>query len=297
MSNIKQKLIHKQNFINNIREFFQARGLTEVFTPHLATTTGTDVHINPWQATDYQQTRWFLHTSPEFAMKKLLAQGSGDIFQICRVYRDEPIGTWHNREFDLLEWYRVNWDLDALISEVIELISKLTNKANYTYLSIRSAYKNYANWDPWDSNAVQVAQQLWPNTLATNDLATWFDYVMVNHIEPNLPKSGITILYNYPTFHAALAKIAVINGIAVAKRFECYVNGIEIANGFFELNNSQEQQQRFNQELKIRKAMDLPCWPIDQEFLDCLDTLPNCSGVALGLDRLFNVLQKSIDYQ
>lgn len=295
MNKIQKQLHQKQEFINYIREFFKTRKLTEVFTPHLATSTGTDVHINPWSALDYNQQRWFLHTSPEFAMKKLLAQGSGDIFQICRVYRNEPTGTWHSREFDLLEWYRVNWSLEALIEEVIELISTLTNIKNYQYLSIRSAYQTYANWDPWDDNAITTAQKLWPNTLNSQDLATWFDYIMIHHIEPNLAQNSITILYDYPTFHAALAKIEIKNQIPIAKRFECYVNGIEIANGFFELNNTQEQKQRFNEDLQTRKQLNLPDLPIDQDFLECLDKLPNCSGVALGLDRLFTILQKSID--
>lgn len=289
-SSLQQKLRNKQQLIQQIRNHFALFNVTEVFTEHLSSSCGTDVHIEPFKIANKSL---FLHTSPEFAMKKLLAKGSGDIFQICQVYRRETEGNWHNKEFQMLEWYRVGWSIKMLIKESIDLIQKIYGKCEINHLSIKQACENFASWSPWQKNALSIANQKWPNGPGKDCLATWFDYVMIEHIEPNIKDKGLVVLFDFPKTHASLAKLTKKENMLVAERFEIYLNGIELANGFAELNDPIEQQQRFNEDLATRKSLNLSCLPVDFELLKSLETLPDCCGVALGIDRLLAIKANS----
>ena len=282
----RELLKTKQTFIQQIRQYFIEHGSVEVFTNHFSNSAGTDPHIEPFVTT---KGNLFLHTSPEFAMKKLLAKGSGDIFQICQVYRNDIIGKWHKQEFQMLEWYRVGWSLKELIQESIDLVQLIYGKCETTFISTREACQKFANWDPWQPDALLAAKKQWPQGPGGDCLATWFDYVTIEHIEPNIGNKDLVVLFDFPTTHAALAKISKENKLHVAKRFELYLHGIELANGFAELNDPAEQAKRFAQDLAKRAELKLPCWPIDQDFINALTTLPDCCGVALGIDRLFAI--------
>lgn len=287
---LQQKLKSKQQLIQQIRDYFALLKVTEVFTEHLSSSCGTDVHIEPFKIA---KERLFLHTSPEFAMKKLLAKGSGDIFQICQVYRQETEGNWHKKEFQMLEWYRVGWSIEMLIKESINLIQKIYGKCEIKYFSTKQACEEFASWSPWQAHALSIAQKKWPTGPGQDCLATWFDYVMVEYIEPNIKNKGLVVLFDFPKTHASLAKLAKKDNIIVAERFEIYLNGVELANGFAELNDPIEQQQRFNEDLATRKSLNLSCLPIDFELLKSLETLPDCCGVALGIDRLLAIKANS----
>jgi len=288
-------LIAWAQYRQRIRAFFEARDVLEVVTPHQTSYTGTDVHLTPFQGISVSGQQWFLHTSPEFEMKKLLAQGSGDIFQICQVFRDEEQGQWHHPEFTLLEWYRQGWTLDALMEEVALLCAKVF-KLNQpvTRLSVHAACERYAGWSPWAVDALKIAQSRWPHADCGEDQALWFDWVMVTQVEPKLADLPMCCLYDYPETHAALAKVISFEGRRIARRFEYYVQGIEVANGFDELGDAVEQRHRFEQEQAMRRVKQQPVWPIDTTFLDALDKMPECCGVALGLDRLYVLAQNNL---
>lgn len=282
---LKSKLQAKQNFIRCIRQFFEQRSVIEVFTHHLSNYAGTDVHINPLNLS-YNNIQRFLHTSPEFAMKKLLAKNSGDIFQICRVYRDDIITPWHQPEFDMLEWYRVNLSFGAMIDEVLLLLDHIGFNRGHKLFKIKELCQSLVQWDPWMLNAAAEAKKKWPLGPGADCIATWFDYVLVEYVEPYLSQYPTSVLIDYPITHAALAQIIG----DVAKRFEVYINGVEVANGFLELTDAAEQEKRFLDDLRQREQLGLDKPPIDYEFLQALAALPKCSGVAMGLDRVWALL-------
>lgn len=292
-SPLRVHLKEKSKFLQVIRQHFLKSGAIEVQTPHLSNATGTDLHIVPWTLQDQFAKQWFLHTSPEFAMKRYLVSGSGDIYQICQVFRDEQPSHWHRSEFSMLEWYRVAWSWHELLHEVHELLQKLGADSHLQCYSVQHACEIWANWHPWQDQAIDQAKQKWPDGPGGDDLATWIDYVLVTCVEPALRLRPLVCLYDYPTTHAALSRIeANAQGLQVARRFEFYWHGVEVANGFQELTDAEEQQRRFEEELQARAAQNMPCWPIDEGFLSALcQGLPDCSGVAMGLDRIWALSQ------
>jgi elongation factor P--(R)-beta-lysine ligase len=283
---IREALIARAAYRAHIHTFFRERGVVEVVTPHQLKATGTDIHLTPFSGKNSSGERWFLHTSPEFEMKRLLAEGSGDIFQICQVFRDEEVGRWHRPEFSLLEWYREGITLFDLETEVSALLETVFELSPVHRMSVEAACQQYAAWSPWSSDAVEHAKKRWPDTSCGDDLATWFDFVMVSEVEPKLKDFSVCCLFDYPITHAALARIESEEGREVARRFEYYVHGVEVANGFDELTDPVEQRARFQKDQTIRQAQGLPIWPIDEDFLNSLEAMPDCCGVAVGLDRL-----------
>lgn len=273
------------------REYFAATRVLEVETPTLSAAAVSDQHLASIAAQACEQSR-YLHTSPEYAMKRLLAAGSGDIWQICRVYRDGEVGRYHNPEFTLIEWYRVGLDHHQLMNDVERLMAAMLPPAHAfdrsERLSYREAVHLHAGVDAFDDPVVVLIAALKnagvdvPAGLE-QDRDGVLDLLMGTCVGPKLGHGRLTFIYDYPASQAALARVRG----PVASRFEAYLNGLELANGFHELGHAREQRQRFEQDLKQRQARGLPSPPIDENFLAALEHgLPDCAGVALGFDRL-----------
>ena len=282
-----------------IRAFFAARGVLEVETPALSRAGVTDPAIESVTATarSLGTAPLYLHTSPEFAMKRLLAAGSGDIYQLCRVFRDDELGRWHEPEFTLLEWYRVGFDDERLMSEVAELIgAALGAVAGGSGAAPRRAVRvRYADALQRavgalpDAPTAALVERLErrgidvPPGLAHNavlDLA--FATLVVATFDP----LALTFVHDYPASQAALARLKATTP-PVAARFEVFSGGIELANGFHELLDPVEQRRRFEAERTTRVAAGRHAPPLDEALLAALEAgLPDCAGVALGFDRL-----------
>ncbi|MGI6409150.1 MAG: EF-P lysine aminoacylase GenX [Gammaproteobacteria bacterium] len=282
-ANLKQ-LQARQRLYRSIREFFYSRGVLEVETPLLAQAPVADPNITPIGTVN---SRW-LHTSPEYAMKRMLCAGSGDIYQICKVFRHGEAGRRHNPEFSMLEWYRVGWKLPQLMQEVAELLQLVLAerypKLSVRYYSYRAALQKYANLDLLSCDDLDI--RTLGSQLANADLQLdrdgWLDIIMSHKVEPALPRNCLVFIDRFPDSQAALAKILPDDkGVPWAQRFEVFFNGMELANGYDELLDADIQRKRFARELA---GTGRPC---DERLLAALEHgLPDCSGVALGLDRL-----------
>ncbi len=286
----QKNLIARQQLYRTVRDFFYQRHALEVETPVLNQAPVADPNITPIQV---GQDRW-LHTSPEYAMKRMLCAGSGDIYQICKVFRDGEAGRRHNPEFTMLEWYRVGWSLPQLMHEVAQLLKLLLAERfpelPVMHYSYTAALQEFANLNPLScsfDDIKQLGQQL-ANADLELDRDGWLDIIVSHLVEPSLPKNTLVFIDNFPASQAALAKIVTqADGQQTAQRFEVFFNGMELANGYDELLDSQAQRERFMHELK---DTDRPC---DERLLAALEQgLPDCSGVALGLDR---VLMHALD--
>jgi lysyl-tRNA synthetase class 2 len=279
-----------------IREFFAARSVLEVETPALSPAAVTDPAIESVAATvrSLGPAPHYLQTSPEFAMKRLLAAGSGDIYQICRVYRDDELGRWHQPEFTMLEWYRVGWDDRMLMEEVAALVGAAL-AAGGRPAPPRTIFVRYADavsaaiGASAEASGADIARRLRalgvdvPQELSHD--AT-LDLLCATLVTPAFDPAALTFLYDYPASQAALARLKP-GTPPVAARFEAFAGGVELANGFHELLDAAEQRRRFNGEMAIRRLRGQPIAPCDEDFLAALDAgLPDCAGVALGIDRL-----------
>ncbi len=282
-----------------IRSFLDSRGVLEVDTPMLSAAATVDLHIHSWHAESSVYGRRWLHTSPEFPMKRLLAAGSGPIYQISRVFRDDEFGHLHNPEFTLLEWYRPGFDHHDLMDEVEALVQTVLPDRGLTQpaerLSYREAVMREAGVDPFVANVQQLTDCLkrhaipLPASITSEesaDLDFWLDLLMGMVAGPKLGQTGLTFIYDYPASQAALARVRPGNP-PTAERFELYWKGVELANGFHELGDATEQRRRFEQDQTRRRARGQTVPPMDENLLVALKAgLPDCAGVALGLDRL-----------
>jgi lysyl-tRNA synthetase class 2 len=285
-----------------IRRFFGARGVLEVETPLLAQGIGTDANLHPISA-QYQphphaaNTTLYLQTSPEFAMKRLLAAGSGAIFQLCKAFRNGEYGRRHNPEFTMLEWYRPGFTLSQLMDEVEALVVHVLGCAPCKRVTYRELFQQHLGLDPHTAELATLVQCAREQAGAAFDEAprdTWLDLLYSQVIEPRLRVP--VFIHDYPASQAALARIAPdITGVPVAQRFELVIAGMEIANGYDELTDAAEQQRRFDRDLLLRRELGLPALPADMRLLAALHSgLPACTGVALGVDRLL-MLQTGAD--
>jgi lysyl-tRNA synthetase class 2 len=277
-----------------IRAFFASRGVLEVDTPFLVNHAVSDVHIHSARVEFPGAPPHFLHTSPEYAMKRLLAAGSGDIFQICHVVRALERSRVHNAEFTLLEWYRIGFSLDDLMDEVEALVRDLAARlaeGSTERLPYRDAFRRELALDPYAaSNAelIRVAQSFGfvhggTSVVTRDDL---LDFLMAARIGPALGRQGLTFIHSYPASQAALARRDP-NDARAAERFELYRDGVELANGYHELASSIEQRARFEADNQERRRRGMPTFAIDEHLLAALAAgLPDCTGVALGIDRL-----------
>lgn len=275
------------------REFFAKKGVLEVETPVLSRYTTSDVYLNPISTSAFNSRIYYLQTSPEVAMKRLLGMGIGPIYQICKAFRDDQPTSKHNPEFTLLEWYRPSFSMTQLIDEVEEFLSGTIGCREiprYTYLEV---FKSETGLNPHKCSLKElgkVARSLTDIASTGLSFSEYLDLLMTVVIEPNLPE--YCFLIDYPECQAAMAKIEVDeNGNQIAKRFELYCKGLEIANGYFELTDPVEQLKRLNSDNVERLKKELPEMPIDENFLAALSNgIPEGSGVALGLDRLLMIM-------
>jgi elongation factor P--(R)-beta-lysine ligase len=276
------------------RHFFAERGVLEVETPILSTAAVSDPQIESLATRAAGiAAPLYLCTSPEYAMKRLLAAGSGDIYQICRVFRDAERGRWHNPEFTLLEWYRQGFDDAALMSEVEALIGSLLAPHRRLEpaerLSYSAALQRHAGVDPHRAGERALAEAAHAHGVVCDadlDRDAKLDLLMGLIVGPRLGFERPCFICDYPASQAALARIKP-GSPPVAARFELYLDGVELANGFHELKLAGEQRERFEQDLRLRRARGRPEPPVDERLLAALAAgLPDCAGVALGFDRL-----------
>ena len=276
----------------DIRKFFRTRQVLEVETPILSTGSVPEPTIEPLY-THYSdnKTQLFLQTSPELAMKRLLAAGSGAIFQISKAFRDNEIGRWHNPEFSMLEWYRPKFKQDDLIREIDEFLQILLHCKPAECISYCTLFEQHTSLNPLHASLRELqgyVQGMQDTESLERD--TCLQLILAQQIEPKLGENCPTIITDFPASQAALARKKMDNP-QLAERFEVYVQGIELANGFYELTDPIEQRQRFEQDLVTRQRLNLPTHPLDEDFLAALKAgLPDCSGVAVGLDRLLMLI-------
>ena len=275
------------------REFFRMRNVLEVETPAMVNAPVSDVNLGSVQALVPGRTApLFLHTSPEYAMKRLIAAGIGDCYQICRVFRGNERGRQHNPEFTMVEWYRLGFSLEDLMRDVADLVRRLL-KADLPleFLSYRDAVRQYAGLDPLEADDTQLrrAAQALGLGAAHADRAgrdELLDLIVGAQVGPALGAQSLTFVHGYPASQAALARLDPADG-RLALRFELYYRGVELANGYHELVDGTEQRLRFAADQENRAARGLPYFKLDANLLAALEAgLPDCAGVALGFDRV-----------
>lgn len=298
-----QNLKKRAEILTKIRAFFLARDVMEVETPLLCHATVTDAYIQSFETlyhaadltenTGAHSHKLFLQTSPEYCMKRLLAANSGAIYQICKSFRNYgESGRFHNPEFTMLEWYRPSFNHHDLMNEMDDLLRHILNCPSAEKISYADLFLKFTDINPHQASInelVNCAKRFNLDNIAGIDPDnpnTWLHLLMSHVIEPQLDKEKPTFIFDFPITQAALARIRQ-DTPPVAERFEVYVNGMELANGFHELCDAKEQRHRFEKDLSDRKQLDYPIGPMDEFFLAALEEgLPNCSGVALGIDRL-----------
>ena len=276
-----------------VRGFFADREVLEVETPALGRFGVTDPHLDGIPATVSAAGRegGWLQTSPEYHMKRLLAAGSGAIYQVSRVFRNGERGRRHNPEFSMLEWYRPGFDDARLMDEVADLVCGFLGCPRPERIPYRQAMVAWAGIDPFDATDQQLRQRCEPwleaGQLARLGRDECLDLLMSFAVEPNLGLDCPQFVTDYPASQAALARTHRTDGVAVAHRFELYVDGVELCNGYWELTDPEEQRRRFDQDNRIRATLGKQAMAVDEAFLAAIsEGLPDCAGVALGLDRL-----------
>jgi len=294
------RLRRRADALARVRDYFAQRRVMEVDTPVVVNAAVTDVHIHSAEVRfpDAAGT-YFLHTSPEFAMKRLLAAGSGDIYQICHVARGLERGRQHNAEFTLIEWYRVGFTLEQLMDEVEALVREILGPVAEGFRSLRVTYRDAfvqeLGIDPFAATRKELqaaARELGfqpsgdATVLSEIERDELLELLMGVRIGPRLGRDALTFVHRYPASQAALARLDPEDS-RCALRFELYCQGIELANGFQELASSREQRARFEQDRAERSRRQLPVSPLDERLIAALEAgLPECAGVALGFDRV-----------
>ena len=289
----------RAELLSTLRQFFFQRSVMEVDVPVLARSSVTDINIESIPANIYSESG-YLQTSPEYFMKRLLSQGAGDIFCLGKAFRNGEQGCRHNPEFSLLEWYRCGWDEHQLMDEIAELISLVFAARSSQPLAITKrtyadCFSQILGIDPHGADLVELQEKA---VAASSDSwtgesrANCLDLLFSQLVEPQLP-SGLVFVYDYPACQSALAQLHNdTQGRQVSRRFEVFLNGLELANGYFELTDRAEQQQRFDGDNAQRIEASKPQIPVDRHLLAALDHgMPSCAGVAMGVDRLLMQLE------
>lgn len=264
--------------LGQARAFFAERNIIEVDPGALVQCPPNDSNVDVI-ATD--QGNSFLHTSPEYAMKRLLSEGIGDCYFLGHVYRKGEVGSRHNPEFTMAEWYRSDISFAQMIKETADFLSLFFGPLPLETLSYRDAFASYAKIDYTSislSELHQLTQSSWPRD-------TCLHYLLTHQIEPHLGKEGLTVLIDFPPEEAALACMIEKNGETVAERYEIYYRGVELCNGYHELSDAEELTARFEKKNRERIKEGKAPYPLDRQFLAAMKTLPDCCGVALGFDR------------
>ncbi len=283
-----------------VRQFFADRGVLEVETPILSAAGNTEPNIDSFH-TDFSghsdagaRRRW-LRTSPEYPLKRLLAAGVGDCYELGRVFRNGEAGGRHNPEFTMLEWYRVGWDHHRLVDETVELVRAVLategRSADVQVLTYRELFRQAVGVDPFADSDEALRAPLVDIHIDGTGLVRddWLDLLMTHRIQPGFPADRITVVHDWPATQAALARIRP-GELPLAERFELYLGSVELANGYHELNDAAEQRQRFERDHLVRRKRGAVLPPIDEALLAALPAMPDCAGVAVGIDRLLMAL-------
>ncbi len=307
VNELRVRLQQRTEVYRLIRNFFAKRSVLEVETPILSVAGNTDPNIESFQCTfdgpidAGSRTRW-LRTSPEYPLKRLLAAGVGDCFELGKVFRNGELGRHHSPEFSMLEWYRLGWDHYRLMDEVAELICQVLAVASPSITILKLTYRELflaeLQLDPWSASLPQLQQPLRKYHISPAGLERddWLDLLFSHILQPRFPHDRLTLIYDYPASQCALAQIRD-RPYPLAERFEAFVGPLELANGYHELRDSAEQQRRFQHDLSTRHRRGRVQPPIDEGLLTALDHLPDCAGVAMGVDRLLLVSSGTRDIQ
>jgi lysyl-tRNA synthetase class 2 len=291
-----ENLRRRAQILADIRSFFAARAVLEVETPALSHCAVSDPFIDsieaayaPFPGGPVQPL--YLQSSPEYAMKRLLAAGSGAIYQLGRAYRNGESGGRHNPEFTMLEWYRPDFDDRALMDEVEALVCTVLGLPPIRRVTYRALFVQQLGLDPLTAPLAELkarARAALDVTMDDDDRDSWLNLLMSHLIEPALAGQGAVFVHEFPASQAALARLRPgEDGTPVAARFELFVEGMELANGYHELTDAAEQARRLQADQQNRAALELPQRPLDTRLVDALAAgLPDCAGVALGVDRL-----------
>jgi len=285
-------LQQRAQIMAKIRQFFAQREVLEVDVPVLSQAAVSDPFIDSMRV-EYQHfvgdtpIDYFLQSSPEYAMKRLLAAGSGCIYQMAKVFRNGEIGRKHNPEFTMLEWYRLGFDEHQLMDEVAVLIEAITGINTVQRMCYKAVFKHYLDIDITQASDALLAQTMREHIEVSGeyDRDGWLNMLMSHCIEPQL--QGAIFIYDYPASQAALARVKIDQeGVAVAARFELFIDGVELANGYHELSDSREQRKRFAVDQQQRAQLGLAQRPLEMRLVAALSQgFPDCAGVALGVDR------------
>lgn len=285
-SRTSERLKTRAHLLQTVRTFFKKRSVLEVDCPILSQFASVDEHIDLIAATLDDGSKRYLHSSPEYGMKRLLAEGSGDIYQLSHVFRAGEVSLRHNPEFTMIEWYRIAFSLHQMVQETIALIETFLGERPISFLSYREAFEKTVGVNPHQASASELRSLLKIETHAEkkDDI---LNVLLDTVIEPSFDPTIYTILTHYPASQAALSQITEVEGDLVSERFEIYTDGYELANGYHELRDPAEQKQRFESANKARRQNGKEELPIDTYFLKALEMgLPDCCGVAVGFDRL-----------
>ena len=290
--------------LKRARDFFDQRFVLEVDTPTLSRFAVSDVQIESIEARLALDAgaSWYLQTSPEYSMKRLLCSGYPDIYQICKVFRDAESGRHHQPEFTMVEWYRLDYGLSEIMQETLDFITTVIDENHMTkppvFVSYAEAFSEHAGIDCSAADPESLANL--PDAdddlrVSVGDRHTeWLNLVLAEKISPKFPTDQLTVLHHYPAGQAALARICP-DDASVADRFEVFAGPLELANGYVELLDPKEQIDRFERDQESRQRADRPQRPIDELFVGALQSgLPACAGVAVGFDRL-HMLNEGID--
>jgi lysyl-tRNA synthetase class 2 len=289
--------------LKRARDFFAANNILEVDTSILSRFAVTDPNTESLSARSTLQAELFLQTSPEYKMKRLLAAGFGDIFQVCKVFRDGELGRNHLPEFTMVEWYRLDFSLQDIMRETIEFIAESLDRSDLApsanFLSYREAFESAVQLNPSTATIAELsncaaADEALANTMG-NDRDAWLDLILADKVAATFPADILTALYHYPSSQAVLARICPADA-SVADRFEVYYGSLELANGFVELTDADEQTARFERDRSLRRDSGKTTHRVDREFIAALQAgLPPCAGVAAGFDRLLMVYSGESD--
>ncbi len=292
-------LKRRAEYLRSIRQFFDQRSVVEVDVPVLGARTVSDPHLSSLSL-ELNQRNYFLQTSPEFFLKRLLAHGCGSVYSMGKAFRQDEVGNRHNPEFTMLEWYRLGFDERQLAQEVVDLIKHLGEPKQVQFLSYAEAFEAHIGVNPHSASSEElesIGQQKLHVSWSNEPKNTWLDLLFSHLVEPNFDDT-LTVVSDFPASQCALAKLGENEeGLQVAKRFEVYWRGIELANGYLELTDANIQRERFEKDLDERHAMGVSAVELDEKFLMALEAgIPECAGVALGVDRLLMCLlnKKSI---
>ncbi|MCP1375062.1 EF-P lysine aminoacylase EpmA [Dyella sp. Sa] len=283
-----------------IRQFFDTRDVLEVETPILSAAGNTDPNIESFVTrftghVDAGAPQRWMRTSPEFPLKRLLAAGVGDCYELGRVFRNGEAGGRHNPEFTMLEWYRVGWDHHQLMAETIELVQDalalVGRRAEVVISGYRQLFLDELGIDPLHDplETLQAPLRQYGIDPAGLERDDWLDLLITHKLQPAFPRDRITVIHDYPASQCALARIRP-GEPPLAERFELYLGRYELANGYHELNDASEQAARFTRDNARRRERSLPEVPVDARLLAVLDAMPDCAGVALGVERLLMCL-------